>query len=161
MALVVSDANVFIDLEEGGILAALFRLPEAIAVPDVLFEEELRDRHAHLLELGLRVLVVKERGVERAVALAAQYRKPNRNDLFALALAEQESCPLLTGDRFLREAAVAEGVTVHGTLWVTERMVEARALPATRLRAAYARMREGGRRLPWGKVEALLERLGA
>ena len=161
MALVVSDANVFIDLEAGGILAPLFRLPEAIAVPDVLFEEELRDRHAHLRKLGLRVLVVERRGVERAAALALHYRKPSRNDLFALALAEQESCPLLTGDRFLRDAALAEGVTVHGTLWVTERMVEARVVPAARLRAAYARMREFGRRLPWGKVEALLERLGA
>jgi hypothetical protein len=161
MALVVSDANVFIDLEEGGILKPLFRLPEAIAVPDVLFEMELRERHAHLLELGLRVLVIQPRGVERATGLAARYRKPNRNDLFALVLAEQESCPLLTGDRFLREAALAEGVTVHGTLWVTERMVEARVLSASRLRAAYARMREHGRRLPWGKVEALLERLGA
>jgi ribosome-binding protein aMBF1 (putative translation factor) len=44
MALVVSDANVFIDLEEGGILAPLFRLPEAIAVPDVLFEDRAAGR---------------------------------------------------------------------------------------------------------------------
>ena len=42
MPLLISDANIFIDFEEAGLLEALFRLPETIGVPDLLFEDELR-----------------------------------------------------------------------------------------------------------------------
>jgi len=161
MALVVSDANVFIDLAVGGLVKQLFRLPEDIAVPDVLFSEELAEHHAYLREMGLVVLVVRPDGVRRATVLASKYRRPNRNDLLALALAEQERCALLTGDRYLREAASAEGVEVHGTLWVTERLFDARLVSASRLETAYQRMRDEGRRLPWADVDALLRRLRA
>jgi predicted nucleic acid-binding protein len=161
MALIVSDANVFIDLEAGGLTKRLFRLPETIAVPDVLFKEELLERHANLLELGLRVLVVNEAGVARASTLATRYRRPSRNDLLALVLAEQRSCPLLTGDRYLREAAMSEGIEVHGTLWVSERLFDARLVSVERLEKAFERMREDGRRLPWADVQSLLRRLGS
>ena len=53
MALLISDANIFIDFEDGGLLEALFRLPESVGVPDLLFEDELRDQHAHLVDQGL------------------------------------------------------------------------------------------------------------
>ena len=53
MALLISDTNIFIDFEDGGLLQALFRLPESVGVPDLLFDDELRDEHAHLLDHGL------------------------------------------------------------------------------------------------------------
>ena len=49
MLLLVSDANIFIDIEDGHLTPVVFRLPYEIAVPDILFELELRERHSHLL----------------------------------------------------------------------------------------------------------------
>ena len=37
MRLLVSDANIFIDMEEGGLLELMFKLPYEFCVPDVLF----------------------------------------------------------------------------------------------------------------------------
>lgn len=159
MALLVSDANIFIDFDEGGLLEELFRLPDSIAVPDVLFEDELRDQHEHLLGFGLVLLELEPASVLRAAELARRYRRPSRLDLAALALAEQEGCPLLTGDRHLREAARAEEVEVHGTLWLGERLVVAGVVHVPKLRAAYERMKTAGRRLPWDEVEHQLRRL--
>ncbi len=53
MLLLISDANILIDMEVGNLMPVIFRLPYEIAVPDILFELELRERHSHLLEAGL------------------------------------------------------------------------------------------------------------
>ena len=66
----------------------MFRLPETIAVPDVLFAEELEIRHAHLLAMGLVKLEVRDEFVLEAYRLAGIYRKPSHNDLLALSLAK-------------------------------------------------------------------------
>lgn len=153
MPLLVSDANIFIDFEEGGLERELFRLPEQIGVPDVLFEEELRDRHARLLEYGLLLLELDAAAMQRLVVLTSRHRRPSRLDVAALALAEQRRCPLVTGDRHLRDAARTEGVEVHGTLWLGERLVRGGVVSVARLQTAYEAMRAASRRLPWDEVE--------
>ncbi len=97
----------------------------------------------------------------RVLDLAKRYPQPSRLDHGALATAEQERCPLVTGDRNLRTAAESEGVEVHGTLWIAERLVEAGLLSVAELRNAYGRMKSAGRRLPWAEVERQLVRLAA
>lgn len=161
MKLLISDANILIDFEEGGLISELFQLEATLAVPDVMFEQELREDHPHLEGLGLRSIELGPDAVQRAVALAARHRRPGRIDLLALALAQQEGCPLLTGDGDLRDAAEAEGVEVHGTLWVGELLVKAGLVSAAELRAAYLAMRIALRRLPWALVDDQLQRLGA
>jgi hypothetical protein len=55
MQILVSDANVLIDVEHGTLLSPMFSMETVFLVPDVLFEKELRARHSHLLDLGLKV----------------------------------------------------------------------------------------------------------
>jgi predicted nucleic acid-binding protein len=161
VALLVSDANIFIDLEDGGLVEAIFRLPETVAVPDLLFEDELRHQHAHLIDHGLVLVELSSDSLARVVQLAGKYFRPSRLDLAALAAAEQQKCPLLTGDRNLRSAALAEGVEVHGTLWLADRFVSSGIVSLAQLREAYARMRVAGRRLPWAEVDEQLRRLSS
>lgn len=157
MALIVSDANIFIDMEVGGLTRLMFQIEEEIAVPDVLYEEELREHHGDLPGLGLRILSVHEEFVAEAVLLRAAYPGAGTNDLLALALAKQEKCPLLTGDAALRQAAAAERVQVMGTVWLVGQMLGCGLLTADAAGAAYAKMREGGRRLPWDEADRQLE----
>lgn len=157
MQLLISDANILIDMEEGGLLAPMFSLDCQFAVPDVLFYEELEAQHGHLLGLGLKVQRMQADLVLRVSVLAAQYPKPGRNDLFALALAEHEKCPLLTGDAALRSAAEKEQLEVKGTLWLVEEMVRAGRISIAIAKNAYKLMREKGRRLPWDKADAGLK----
>lgn len=111
--LIVSDANIFIDMDCAGLTTRMFRLPEEFAVPDVLFMEELSGQHAELPGFGLRVLPLREEVIADAVRLG-KYRQLSQNDIFALALARQEGSPLLTGDQRLRKAAEVDGVDVRG-----------------------------------------------
>ena len=65
---VVSDTSVLIDLERGRLLEAAFRLPLAFAVPDLLYERELKPNDGgRLLEPGLRVSELDGDGVAAAL----------------------------------------------------------------------------------------------
>ena len=89
----------------------------------------------------------------------SSYPKPGRNDLFALALAEDKKCPLLTGDAALRQAAEMEQVEVKGTVWLIAEMVREQRITVTVARAALHKMRVNGRRLPWEVAEKRLDEL--
>jgi predicted nucleic acid-binding protein len=158
MQLLISDTNIFIDLEVSGLTELMFQLPETFAVPDILYAEELAGQHSALQGLGLRILEIDAEHMEMAYRYRAQYSQTGQNDLFALALAVQEHCPLLTGDRRLREAAEQEAIPVHGTLWLMERLLAERKISLAEAKQAYERMRESGRRLPWDLVAEQMRR---
>lgn len=161
MLLLISDANILMDVEVGDLVAPMFSLDYQFAVPDVLYHEELEDQHSHLLNMGLQTRVLTAKSVERVQVLARTYAKPGRNDLFALALAEVEGCPLLTGDASLRQAAETEQVDVKGTVWLIGEMVREQRITVPVARAALNKMRVNGRRLPWGAAEEILVALEA
>ena len=133
----------------------MFRLEFTFAVPNTLYEEELREDHPELLYLGLESLELDGEAAEYADQLVQKYASTGAgtNDLLALALARQENCLLLTGDTLMRTLAEDEGHEVHGTLWLVEQMVNAGAIRHKRARQAYDAMRKAGRRLPWDEVE--------
>lgn len=153
MPWLISDANIIIDMEVGGILNLMFRLPETFAVPDILYIEELSEQHSELPGLGLEVMRLRAEFVAEAFRLRETYNKPGMNDLFALALAKQETCPLLTGDKDLREAADQEEVQVNGTLWLIQRLFDEGIMQIEAIEEAYEIMEREGRRLPWKEVE--------
>jgi predicted nucleic acid-binding protein len=159
MLLLISDANILIDIEIGGLVAPMFSLDYQFAVPDVLFYEELEGQHAHLLDMGLQPKELDEAMVARVSEFATQYPRPGRNDLFALVLAASEECPLLTGDKDLKAAAESENVEVRGTLWLINEMVQTGKITVHVARNAYQLMRAHGRRLPWDMAEQMLAAL--
>jgi predicted nucleic acid-binding protein len=160
--LLISDANILIDMETGGLLRAMFRLDATFAVPNTLFEEELREQHPDLPRLGLRMLDLAGEAVADADRMVAAYSKTGAsiNDLLALALARQEQCPLLTGDRRLREAAEIEQIECCGTVWLIGQLLETRVIAVPRAKRAYDSMRAAGRRLPWEEAEKQLRAFG-
>lgn len=159
MRLLISDANILIDVEIGGLVAPMFSLDYRFSVPDVLFYEELDEQHGYLIDMGLEVRELDDRMVARVFDLAGQYKRPGRYDLFALVLAAEENCPLLTGDKDLKAAAESENVEVRGTLWLVEEMVRAGKISVQIARNAYQRMQVHGRRLPWIEADERLRHL--
>lgn len=157
--LLISDANVIIDMQDGGLLEAMFQLNETFAVPDMLYAEELEQQQPQLPRLGLQIKSLSGESIARAMALRQRYTGPSTNDLFALELARECQCPLLTGDMALRKAAESEGVELRGTLWLVEQLVRQRIITVTVAHNAYRKMRDAGSRLPWPMVEKQIRRL--
>lgn len=157
--LLISDANILIDVENGHLTPAIFRLPYVIGVPDILFELELKERHSHLLEAGLKVKSLTAESIKKTESLTQQYPQPSIMDHSALALALQEQCPLLTGDKALRVAAKKEGVEVHGTIWIIEELLKQKIIQQPQAKSSFDAMRIKGSRLPWGDVDKLLTKI--
>lgn len=159
MQLLISDANILIDMEEGRLIAPMFKLPYQFVIPDILFEEELEEAHQYLLKAGLQLGELDADAMRDVAGLTQRYNRTSRYDCFALALARARACPLLTGDKALRNAAEQEAVTVKGTLWLVEEMVLCGLLTIAEARFAYGRMNAAGSRLPWDVAEARLKTL--
>jgi len=156
--LLISDTNVIIDLEESGLIGLLFHLPYTFAVPDILYWEELEEQHGHLLEHGLQLKELEPETMLYATQLVNRYGGPSTNDCFALALAKQESCPLVTGDMRLRKAADQERVEKLGTIWLIEEMLSHGVITLDAAETARDAMKQAGSRLPWSLFNAMLDR---
>jgi hypothetical protein len=122
------------------------------------FELELRERHSHLLEAGLKVKSLNAEFVKKTECFIAQYPRPSMMDHWSLALAIQEQCPLLTGDKELRAAAKNEGVEVHGTVWVIDQLLNLKLIQLHKTKASFETMKDKGSRLPWADVDKLLNK---
>ncbi len=121
MRVLVSDTSVLVDLERGSLLEASFRLPFQFAVPDLLYERELKGYGGdELIRLGLAVVELDGDGLTRALAYRQQAPALSVPDSFALALAQTREWVLLTGDGALRQLATDEAVECHGVLWVLD-----------------------------------------
>lgn len=159
MTILVSDANIFIDMEVADLTRPMFRLKESFATPDVLYYEELAESHSELPGLGLRIERLTASAVSDVERMVALHQRNSVNDLMALALAKERQWPLLSGDRRLREAAAIEQVENFGTLWLVEKLVETKTISLSQAATGFKSMQHGGRRLPWIEIDALLKRL--
>lgn len=160
MPFLVSDTSVIIDLERGDLLRASFALSDSFVVPDLLFAQELDDEFGReLVAMGLVVEELEGSEVARATALRRMEARLSIADTFAYALAHGRGWFLLTGDRVLREAAEAEGIAVHGVLWLLDRMEAEGVCDHPTLHAGLTKAADHPRcRLPRGEIDARLRR---
>lgn len=158
--LLVSDTSVLIDLQRGGMLEVVFRLPFELGVPDVLYERELRGWDGPALEpLGLRVLVLDGDGVTLAQSYRQREPRLSLPDAFALALAKVGDHILLAGDASLRGQAEIEDVECHGVLWILDALEEHGIMSAPDLLRALSAIALHPRcRLPKAEIQRRLER---
>lgn len=159
MQLLISDSNVLIDLIVVNQIENMFKLPYSFIVPDILYDQELKRDHNNLLAIGLGVKALSSESIIYSMELMSKYEKPGRNDLFALSLAKQESCPLITGDQDLRTAAEKEAVILHGTIWIIDQLIINGLVTVEEARSIYEEMKVKKRRLPWNIARANLDEI--
>lgn len=149
-----------IDLERGDFLEDLFRLPYEFAVPDLLFDRELKGPLGdQLVALGMRVENLTPAELSRAIAVRRARTELSAPDTFAFAIAEQRGWPLLTGDGGLRRLAGDEGIAFHGVLWLCDQFELHAVVNADRLHVGLGTISRHPRcRLPMGEVNARMRR---
>ena len=155
----VTDSSTWINLKNAGLLKEALRLPFVWLIPDVILEEELDDPSGKWLEeQGVQRCELSGPQVELVAEMAVRYLRPSRNDLFALVQAKEEGSLLLTDDGPLRKAACAEGVQVHGTLWVLDQLLSQALINKRTAAERLRRMIKAGARFPAEEVARRLLR---
>ena len=145
-------------MEVSNLTQKMFELPYQFAVADILYVTELEEEHNNLLEYGLEIKKLSSVSIKYSENIVQKYPKTSLNDLFALALAKQESCPLVTGDWVLRKAGEKEAIIILGTVWLIDELIKHSIITIDEAKDAYRLMRENGRRLPWKIIEERLEK---
>lgn len=153
MQILISDSNIFIDMEVANLTSQMFALPYNFATPDILFYDELEKEHPNLLDTSLEILALNSDTIKYTESIVLKYPKASKNDLFALALAKQECCPLLTGDGALRKAGKEEKVEIFGTIWIIDELIKHAIITKDEAMEAYDMMKSNKRRLPWELIE--------
>ena len=114
MKVLVSDSSILIEFSKRELLDRMFELEFELAVPDLLFHEELIDLGAYsrqdLLGFGLKVESLDAEGVEMAIVYQSERPALSLVDSFALALAAHKGWHLLTEDRTMRSVAESKGI---------------------------------------------------
>lgn len=145
----VTDANVWIDLHNADLLDAAFKLEVTWVTPDIVLHGEVGSVDSDLLvDLGLEVRSLSGTELNRIMDLNAQHPSPSPTDLSTLVVARKDDGIVVTGDGPLRRACDAEGIDVHGVLWVLDRLVEREVVAPSRAAAGLRSMVEQGSRLP-------------
>jgi len=128
MHVAVKDANILIDLIESDLLGLWFKLGIATYISDLvqleIHEESQKKVLTSFIDAGLLMV---EGLTPHELTTAIHVREKHRisiEDASALILAKKKQALLLSGDAALRKTAEAEGIAVHGVLWVFNCLVE-------------------------------------
>lgn len=147
-SVLVTDTNIWIDLENGGILAEVFHLPYQFLTPDFAISEFIHPRWKTLQALGLEARELDSEGILELFRLRPDFNNLSMIDLAAFLLAKTLEATLLTGDWRLNELAKANRLSVHGVLWLLDEMVHYQAIAPGQAANALGRMLDQGARLP-------------
>lgn len=166
MRIIVSDSSCLIDLRKAVLLDAFLGLPFEVLIPDTLFEDELLKftpaQKKGLLNAGLKVVDMPGPGVLRAREIMMENRNFSIHDGLAYVLAEgNKGCILLTGDKRMRELAVANSIAVHGVLWVVDEIHRNGHSPDGCHKALTTLSADPTVRLPTKELNAAIKRFAA
>ena len=159
-SILVTDTNIWIDLENGRILTEIFKLPYQFVTPDFALGEFISPGWQTLQNLGLTIHSLESESILELVYLRQNHHQVSVVDLSALLLAKALRASLVTGDRRLRELALSQGLSVHGVLWILDEMVVHQAVSPSQSAEVLRRMISNGARLPAGECQRRLERWG-
>jgi hypothetical protein len=152
MKVVIEDANVLLDLVNGGILGTWLSLGYRNYTTHLVWNEVSqtgqRDKVQPFIDSGLiQLRDIDASGWPEIYAFSNEVGV-SVPDSSVWLLARREGGILLTGDSKLRKAAQASDVEVRGVLWVLDKLVVAsRLLPAKALEAL-GLIQDGGAFLP-------------
>lgn len=158
--IVVTDANIRIQLEDGGLTADAFLLGEDLLAPEEVVMELGPVLGPKVVELGLPLLTTGDALEAEWQGLRERHNRPSDVDLYGLLHALVLGCRLLTGDRHLREAGEAEGVKVSGLLWLLDRLVAEAVVTGRAARQSLQAIRDRGARLPADECDRRLGEWG-
>lgn len=164
MKLIITDSSVFFDIIKIQALPEFFALDFEICTTDFVKGEILESEQREQIEMFIRshqliVFELGEQEIEEIENFKTKRFFKTLIDKTVLWKAKQLKCPLLTGDAKLRSEAIEQGVTVYGSLWVIQIMVESKVIRADSGVEFLEKLKISNDRLPLDEIEKLIKKL--
>lgn len=165
MEYICSDTNFWLDFSAVGRTHLPFRLAYTFIMNRDAIEDEILSPEGlgrELLALGLQPVEITIEEFLYAEELGRTYKQLSRYDRIALSIARNRNIILLTGDKVLRKAAMAEGVSLMGSVGILDLLWKERKIEKEEYRScltAWLNPQEYGRRLPKNELQERLHNL--
>jgi len=164
MKIVVSDANILINLSKMRLIESFLRADYSVHVPDLVWFEIGSSESSEFTELlhSPQVLICEFDGVEleTIVRMKSRFKTLSLADCSCLRLTQREGARLSTGDKALtREARDKLGLVVHGLLWPIQEMMSGGNLSPDEAAGSLARLQGLNPRSPRRQIKEMLEQL--
>ena len=156
---IINDTNIWIDLKLTNIIEKVFLLPYELAVPDILYNDELKDMDGELLEAnGIKIIEMTNDEVVETAERSGMTNRVSFNDLTTLVVAKSRGYILVTGDGNLRKIAKSENVELRGTIWLIDEMVSNNILDIGESALICKKLLQLKRRLPKEELQLRIKR---
>lgn len=163
MTLIITDTNILFDVISIGALPELFSLDYEICTTVFVLQEIKLSDQKEAVEVFVRakeltVIEFDSDDISEIEAFKTSKNFKGITDKSVLWKALKLDCPLLTGDRKLRLEAENQGVEVHGTIWVIERLVEQNLINVERGVYLLETLKQANSSLPLDAINKLIEK---
>lgn len=159
--LLVTDTNIWIDLQNGEVLALIFDLPYQFITTDFAADELFTTIWATLEALGVEVYGLSPEQITDIYDLNQSHPPVSTTDLSCLVLARDLPATLLSGDKQLRNLAETQAIEVHGVLWLLDALLDHQIISQSEAHFALNRMLAHNARLPQKPCKKRLRKWGS
>lgn len=128
MKVAITDASVFFDLLNTGVLPEFFSLDIEVFTTDFIYNEIVKSEEREQFDVFLRsgqlnVIKIDEADQEKIAEMELRYSNRSIADKTALFKAKELNCTLLTCDKKLRKEAEHHNIEVFGSIWIIDELV--------------------------------------
>ncbi|MCH8530729.1 MAG: hypothetical protein LAT65_07750 [Saccharospirillum sp.] len=146
--ILVSDTNIWIDLQHSGLLEAVFRLPHQFVTTEFVWRELRKPPGKQLTDLGLGIEVISSRETLMLFDLKQTLNNYFLADVSCYFIALERGWALLTNDGALRKSGHSAEMEVRGVLWILDELEQHQILSHIMLADALNSMPQTSARLP-------------
>ena len=161
MKLIITDTNIFFDIISIGALPEFFRLDFEICTTVFVINEILESDQREQIDVFIRANQITVIDFSSEEIDAIQEFETKRvfkgiTDKSVLWKSHQLRCPLLTGDKKLRNEAEDHGVEVHGSIWVITTLVEKDLITKSKAIELLEMLKTVNTSLPYDEIDKLI-----
>ncbi len=147
MKIVLSDANIFIDLYKVGLLDILIQMPFEVATTDFVYNELYVEQQEALERLQIEILSFEDVAELYDAFGQIEVRSLSIQDFSLFFVAKKNAFALMSNDKKLREYARTHGVKVVGLLYVFDEIFRSKLLDDATLREKLLKLMALNKRL--------------
>ncbi len=164
MRLIITDTNVMFDLIKIGALPEFFSLNFEICTTVFVIEEIKPPEQKEMVETFIRAkkLTVYDfscEDIEDVLNYDACRTLKRLTDKSVIWKCHLLDCPMLTGDRKMREIAEEIGIEVRGSIWVIDELLQNEMITPENAITLFEKLMVTNSRLPKNEIEKRINKL--
>jgi predicted nucleic acid-binding protein len=164
MRLIITDTNVLFDVIKIGALPEFFSLNFDISTTVFVIQEIKSSPQKEWIETFIRakkltVFEFSDEEIDEVTSFNTGFDLKRFTDKSVIWKSQQLNCPMLTGDKKMRDVAEKLGLEVHGSIWVIDELLNNHMILANKAIDLLEQLMLTNGWLPRNEIEKRIQKL--